>query len=107
MKINYRELASRQAIDKLVIESVDLSLYIAWAVIDGVERLVVDKRGGTLKTRNLLEMKEQLSGLNITELTLRQRSAYDEMVGQPSWDCDNALEVGLSPELYPTPRWQH
>ena len=52
-------------------------------------------------------MKEQLSGLNILELTLRQRSAYDEMVGQPSWDCDNALEVGLSPELYPTPRWQH
>ena len=107
MKITFKELAARPAIDKLVIESVDLSLYLAWAVIDGAERLVADKRGGTLKTRNLLEMKEQLAGLNIVELTLRQRSAYDEMVGQPSWDCDNALEVGLSPELYPTPRWQH
>ena len=107
MKITLKELASRQAIDKLVIESVDLSLYIAWAVIDGSEQLVADKRGNTLKTRNLLEMKEQLCELTIGELTLRQRSAYDEMVGQPSWDCDNALEVGLSPELYPTPRWQH
>ncbi len=107
MKITLKELAARQAIDKLVIESVDLSLYIAWAVVDGGERLVVDRRGGTLKTRNLLEMKEQIAGLNVLELALRQRSAYDEMVGQPRWECDNALEVGLSPELYPTPRWQH
>ena len=107
MKITLKELAARQAVDKLVIESVDLSLYIAWAVVDGGERLVVGRRGDTLKTRNLLEMKEQIAGLNVLELTLRQRSAYDEMVGQPSWECDNALEVGLSPELYPTPRWQH
>lgn len=107
MKIAYKELAARSAVDKLVIESVDLSLYIARAVIEGDERLVVDKQGRTVKTRNLLEMKELLSGINAVELVLRQRSAYDEMVGQPSWDCDNALEVGLSPDVYPTPRWQH
>jgi len=107
MKISYKALAGRTTIDKLVIESVDLSLYIARAVIDGSERLVVDNKGQTVKTRNLLEMKEMLSALNIAELVLRQRSAYDEMVGQPAWDCDNALEVSLSTEVYPTPRLQH
>jgi hypothetical protein len=52
-----------------------------------------------------LAMKEQLAGLNIKELTLQQRSAYDEMVGQSSPPVDNSLEVSLSAELYPTPRW--
>jgi hypothetical protein len=107
MKITLQELADFGVIDKLVIESVDLSLYIARAVVAGEERLIADRHGATLKTRNLLEMKQQLAGLDVAQLVLRQRSAYDEMVGQPQWDCDNALEVGLSPELYPAPRWQH
>ena len=92
---------------KVVIDSVDLSLYIAFAVIDGQECLITDSKGGTIKTRNLLEMKKQLEGLSIAELTQRQRSAYDEMVGQPKWGCDNALAGGIPPELYPTPSWQH
>lgn len=107
MKVTLRELADLGTIEKLVIESVDLSLYIVRAVISGEERLVVDRRGGTLKTRNLMEMKQLLAGLDAAQLVLRQRSAYDEMVGQPRWDCDNALEVGLSAQLYPAPRWQH
>lgn len=107
MKITLQELAKLGVIDKLVIESVDLSLYIARAVVADEERLVTDRHGATLKTRNLLEMKQQLAGLNMAQLVLRQRSAYDEMVGQPQRDCDNALEVGLSAELYPAPRWQH
>ncbi len=107
MKISVQQLADIPGIEKVVIESVDLSLYIAHAVIEGREHLVTDASGRPLKTRNLLEMKQQLSGLDIRQLCLLQRSAYDEMVGQPSWECDNALEVGLSPEAYPTPPWQH
>ena len=107
MKVTLQELAALGTVEKLVIESVDLSLYIARAVVEGEERLLADRHGATLKTRNLLEMKQQLAGLDVEQLVLRQRSAYDEMVGQPQWDCDNALEVGLSAELYPAPRWQH
>lgn len=107
MKIPIKKLATDGPVMKVVIDSVDLSLYIAFAVIDGQECLITDSKGGTIKTRNLLEMKKQLEGLSIAELTLRQRSAYDEMVGQPKWGCDNAMEVGISPELYPTPSWQH
>jgi hypothetical protein len=107
MKISLRQLASCNSIEKIVIESVDLSLYIARAVIDSREYLVTDASGCPLKTRNLVEMKQQLSGLDIQQLRLLQRSAYDEMVGQPQRECDNALEVGLSAEAYPTPPWQH
>lgn len=107
MKVTLKELAALGTIDKLVIESVDLSLYIVRALVGEDEQLVTDAQGRTLKTRNLLEMKQLLAGLDPAQLVLRQRSAYDEMVGQPRWDCDNALEVDLSPELYPVPRWQH
>ena len=107
MKISLQQLAACTHIEKVVIESVDLSLYIARAIIDGREHLVTEASGRPLKTRNLLEMKQQLSGLDIEQLRLLQRSAYDEMVGQPQWDCDNALEVGLSAQVYPTPPWQH
>jgi hypothetical protein len=91
----------------VVIRSVDLSLYIAVAELEGKECLVANSDGSTLKTRNLLEMKQLLADLTIGELVLRQESAYDEMVGQPAREGSNALEVGLSPELYPAPDWQH
>ena len=107
MKISLQQLAALTSIDSVVIESVDLSLYIARAMIDGRECLVTDRSGRPLKTRNLLEMKQHLADLNITRLSLLQRSAYDEMVGQPQWECDNALEIGLSPESHPVPSWQH
>ena len=105
MKISIKELQQLNAIRKVIIESVDLSLYIARAVIDGEEYLLTDTSGKTLKSRNLLDMKEQLAGLPIAEMALVQRSAYDEMVGHVSEPVDNAMEVSLSPELYPTPKW--
>lgn len=105
MKISIKELQRYDAIEKVVIESVDLSLYIARVLVRDEEYLLADATGGTLKTRNLLDMKEQLAGLPISEMALVQRSAYDEMVGHASEPVDNAMEVSLSPELYPTPKW--
>ncbi|MEP1471019.1 MAG: DUF6482 family protein [Halieaceae bacterium] len=105
MKMSIKELQRQGVISKVIIESVDLSLYIAHALIDERVYLLADADGGVLKTRNLLAMKEQLAGLTINELVLQQRSAYDEMVGHASPAVDNAMEVSLSAELYPTPRW--
>ena len=107
MKRTLKELAAHGQIDRLVIRSVDLSLYIAVAEMAGDDCLITNNDGSTLRTRNLLEMKQAVAGLPFDELVLRQESAYDEMVGQPCREGSNALEVGLSAELYPAPDWQH
>lgn len=104
-----RSLSSlrRRPIERLVIESVDLSLYIAHAEVDGRSYLLTDDSGAILKTHNLLAMKERLAGLEAVERVLRQRSAYDEMVGSTVAAGDNTLEVRLGPGYETLPRWQH
>ncbi|MEH6516041.1 MAG: DUF6482 family protein [Halioglobus sp.] len=103
MKISIRELKSQRCVERVIIQSVDLSLYIAFAVSGDTELLITDSDGSSLKTRNLLKMRELLSPLNIESLVLRQESPYDEMVGQSADKIDNSLEVSLSTELYPAP----
>jgi Family of unknown function (DUF6482) len=105
MKVSIKDLRRRDGIAKVIIESVDLSIYIARAVIDDQEYLISDVDGSVLKTRNLMTMKEQLHGLPILEMVLLQRSAYDEMVGHSAEPVDNAMEVRLSADLYPAPKW--
>jgi hypothetical protein len=107
MKITLQQLQASTAVERVVIHSVDCSLYIAKATVAGVESLVTDGRGKTLKTRNLLDMKQHLVGVPVAELLLHQQSAYDEMVGQPVREAENTLEVSLSPVCYPPPDWQH
>ena len=110
MRRSARDDRSTAALDRafqvgetVLIQSVDLSLYIAFAVSGDTELLITDSDGSSLKTRNLLKMKELLSPLNIESLVLRQASPYDEMVGQSADKIDNSLEVILSTELYPAP----
>ena len=107
MKITLRQLRVSASVERVVIHSIDCSLYIARATVAGVERLVTDDSGIALKTRNLLDMKQHLADIAVGELLLEQRSAYDEMVGQPVRETDNTLRVSLSPECYPPPGWQH
>ena len=107
MKITLQQLQASRSVERVVIHSIDCSLYIARATVAGVESLVTDSRGKTLKTRNLLDMKQHLVGVPVAALLLHQQSAYDEMVGQPVREADNTLEVSLSPECYPSPDWQH
>jgi hypothetical protein len=106
MKVTLRALR-RKSLDRLVIESVDLSLYIAHAEIDGQRLLIVGDDGRPLRTANLMGMKERLAGLNAGERVLLQRSAYDEMVGQACQGGDNSLEIRLGPGYETLPPWQH
>lgn len=106
MKTTLRQLKKRK-IEKLVIESVDLSLYIAHAVVDGDQILIVEPTGKPLKTRNLLDMKTALSGLPAREMVLSQSSSYDEMVGHRHGTVENRMEVSLRPGFESLPPWQH
>lgn len=107
MKITLQQLRASASVERVVIHSIDCSLYIARATVAGVERLVTDSSGATLKTRNILDMKQHLADVPVEELLLQQQSAYDEMVGQPVREGANTLQVSLSPECYPLPDWEH
>lgn len=102
MKVSLRDLDSN-AVTKVVIESVDLSLYIAHATVDKIERVITDHKGKVLKTRNLLEMQRTLRKRLDCEFFLRQRSAYDEMVGHQHRATDNCMELPLGRD--PLPPW--
>ena len=94
---------SSLGVAEVVIESVDLSLYIAHARIEGEEHVIAGRQGEILKTHNLLEMQRMLRRAITCEFFLRQRSAYDEMVGHAHQAADNSLEVPLGRD--PLPEW--
>ncbi|MEM6301257.1 MAG: DUF6482 family protein [Pseudomonadota bacterium] len=104
MKITLSELKDLP-IEKLIIESVDLSLYIAHALVNGERRLIAQRDGTTLKTKNLLEMKKKLRPLHAPSTVLTQRSSYDEMVGQGFPPSDNTMEITLGPGFETLPAW--
>ena len=105
MAIKISELKRRGPLEKVAIRSMDLSLYQAETVVDGVRQLIADRKGKPLRSFNLPDMKRQLAELEITELVLVHESAYDEMIGQPGRETSNALEVPLSGEPQPVPPW--
>lgn len=102
MKVSLVELGN-VGVSEVVIESVDLSLYIAHARIGDQEHVIADREGKVLKTRNLLEMQRTLRKAVTCEFFLRQRSAYDEMVGHAHQAADNSMELPLGRE--PLPEW--
>lgn len=106
MKIGLDELRGCQ-VQQLVIESVDPSLYIAQATVDGKTCLVVNNAGKPLKARNLLSMKRLFSGVQVEKCLLRQRSAYDEMIGHDGQTVDNTLEIPMNTAAQPLPEWEH
>ncbi|MEY2909288.1 MAG: hypothetical protein RLZZ602_1811 [Pseudomonadota bacterium] len=104
MKMTLKQTKARSShIERFIIESVDLSLYIAHAVIDGEEHLLAENDGKILKRKNILEMKRCLKAIIEVELTLRQRSAYDEMVGHSYAASANTMELPLGNQ--PLPEW--
>ncbi len=103
MGIALKKLKACKGLEKVVIESVDLSLYIATALVGDAEELVLGRDGKPLKTHNLLSMQRQLRAVTDAELVLRQRSAYDEMVGHSYAHTDNTMELSLGNQ--PLPEW--
>ncbi len=85
----------------VVIRSLDQALYQATVVLEEGERLLLDSKLRPLRFHSLQAMREALAPLDIGSLTLRQQSAYDEMIGQPLRDGSNVLEVPLAPLTAP------
>jgi len=96
MTITINELQKLKHIPRIIIHSLDMSLYQAAAEVEGSEQMITDKHGRMLRSFSLLEMRTQFEGFSVGEIVLRHQSAYDEMVNQPVREVSNQLEVPLS-----------
>ena len=96
MTINFSEVAALAQPVPVVVYSLDQALYQVMVVVDGRERLLTENDGSTFRRHSLAAVQEVLQVLPVASATLRQRSAYDEMIGQPPREGDNLLEVPLS-----------
>ena len=95
MTIALSKLEKYFVVEKLVLHSVDLSLYQASAIIDGEEQYITDDKGALLRSRSLLDLQKLLREVSANQSVLRHTSAYDEMIGGAEKPDTNALEVPL------------
>ena len=103
MKLTFEQFAGLTEPVPVTIHSLDQALYQVTLVIEGKEHLLVENSGRTFRRHTLQQVREALQTLPVASLTLRQQSAYDEMIGQPSREGPNTLEVSLSLDIYPPP----
>ena len=87
----------------VVIHSLQQALYQVTVLVEGREHLLVEPSGRAFRRYNLQQVREVLQTLPVASITLRQQSAYDEMIGQPAKVSPNTLEVSLSLDTYPDP----
>ncbi|WP_070963974.1 DUF6482 family protein [Vibrio sonorensis] len=100
MKKTLEQIVKTSNVDKLVIHSIDLALYQASVLIDGVEYFIANDDGSFLTTRSLIEMQKKCRPLHIEQQFLRHASAYDEMIGTTTKKRSNALEVPIKDSDY-------
>ena len=103
MKLTIAQFAALPDVADVTIHSLEQALYQVTVSLPTGSHLLVDKKGVTIRSRNLQSMREMLKVLPVRSITLRQESAYDEMVGQPVRESSNALEVNISHEQSPAP----
>ena len=95
MAISLSKLEKFFYLDKLVVHSLDLSLYQVSVEVDGQAHFITDDKGTLLRAFSVLELQKKCANLKANKWVLRQQSAYDEMVGAPIRQQDNTLEVPL------------
>ena len=93
--IYFRSLKRGAQLDKVIVHSLDWSLYQASVVLDGNEQVLVGKDGRPVRARSMLQLEAMFEGFKVKEMVLRQESAYDEMINQPVREVSNRIEVPL------------
>jgi hypothetical protein len=103
MKLTVEQFSSLEEPVPVVVHSIEQALYQVTVLIDGAEHLLVENSGRTFRRHSLQQVREALQTLPVASITLRQVSAYDEMIGQPAREHSNALSIPLSLDDYPPP----
>jgi len=101
MKMSFSEFSVLNVAVPVIIHSLDQALYQVTVEREGREYLLVENNERTFRRHSLNEIREALRNMPIASLVLRQRSAYDEMIGQVPREAENTLEIPLSLDLYP------
>ena len=84
---DFVRLARNGEIDELQLESMEGDIFILKAIHNGEEQVIEKKAGGALNPASVSGAKQLLrdaGGLESLPFYLVQRTAYDEMIGQPS-----------------------
>ena len=86
---------------RVVVHSLDQALYQVIVIHEGTDHLLYEDGGRPFRRHSLGEVLEVLRLMPVKSATLRQRSAYDEMIGQPSREGDNLMEIPLGIQPIP------
>lgn len=97
MLITLAQLYHLGSVDKVIIHSIDMSLYQLSVELDGKEFYVTDNKGKLLRAFNTLQLQKQVRSIEVKKMLLRHTSAYDEMIGlaEPHKHNSNMLEVEI------------
>lgn len=79
-----------------IVDSIEGSIYRLSVLVDGREQRVLDVDGKTFQRRSVTHVREALRDVPVAKMTLRQHSAYDEMIGHGARAQPNTLEVPLA-----------
>ena len=95
--IKISQLCHLGTIDKVIIHSIDLSLYQVSIQLNGDEFYLTNDKGDFVRAFNVLELQKKMRAFSYRQMVLRHDSAYDEMVGMDdvSGASGNRLEVDL------------
>jgi len=99
--ISLDELQSLTGPIDAIVYSIEGSIYRVNVLLGGRELRLLEADGKAFQRRSVNHVREGLRDCAIATLTLRQHSAYDEMIGQAVRCQANTLEValGVNPEL--------
>lgn len=95
--IRISDLNPEHPIKKVVVHSLAPMLYQVSIENDLGEHLICSEDNCPYRTTCIEKIKELFEPYTIKSMVLRQQSAYDEMIGHPTRQDDNTLEVMLSP----------
>jgi hypothetical protein len=96
MALTIEQFARLEQPTPVIIHSLDRALYQVTVLLEGQEQLLVDGSGRPFRSHNLQQVREILQAMPVASITLRQQSAYDEMIGQPAREEANTLELPVS-----------
>ncbi len=98
--ISLRDLQALKTPVDAILYSIEGSIYRVSVLLEGREKRLLEADGKAFQRRSANHVREALRECAIRTLTLRQHSAYDEMIGQAVRAQANTLEVclGVDPE---------
>ncbi|MCV2403787.1 DUF6482 family protein [Marinomonas sp. C2222] len=90
-----KDLGKVTSFEKVIIHSLAPNLYQLSVVVDGEELFVENDKGALLSSHNKQDLQTLFKDKEVASMVLHQQSAYDEMVGQPTRESANRLEVPI------------